>query len=72
MKSFNPDDLPSTLYEYRSPRGEFVALNKRTPDSVYKILTDADNGLMSVRMAADKLDWTLDDVQMVMWGEVRI
>ena len=70
---FNPDDLPNELYEFRSPLGPNpVAVNSKTPLEVWRILIQVEDGMMSVRKAADILNWTMDDVQMVMWGEIRI
>jgi len=40
-------------------------------DRVQAILVDVDYGLLSVRRAALDLGWTPDEVQIVVWGEVR-
>jgi hypothetical protein len=36
------------------------------------ILAMVIDGHMSVRRAARELDWTMDDVQIAIWGEVRL
>ena len=39
---------------------------------VFDHIREVRDGNMSVRAAANELDWTTDDIQMIAWGEVKL
>jgi hypothetical protein len=59
------------IYEYEALDGR-VCDSKLHPRDVWTILLRVDRGEMTVRAAAELLGWTMDDVQEVLWGEVRL
>ena len=41
-------------------------------DEVEAILQKVGDGLMTVRLAAELLGWTMDEVQEAIWGEILL
>lgn len=57
-------------YERRPPLPPLQDVMR--PVDVWRILIAVDDGLMTVREAAEQLRWNLDDLQEILWGEVRL
>jgi hypothetical protein len=68
--SFNPDNLPQALYEYEACGR--VCFSPKHPRDLWRILLQVDTGFKTIRYAAEELNWTMDDVQEVLWGEIRL